>query len=102
MSEECTLEFDGRSARLGGALTFGTCADLFHEMERRRDEDGRLERIDLSGVSSADSAGLALLLEWQARAGGTLSITGAPSALLQLARLCEAVEPLRLTGRESC
>jgi phospholipid transport system transporter-binding protein len=57
--------------------------------------------IDLSGVSSADSAGLALLIDWlaRARAGNkTLRYVQPPEALRALARLSE-VEAL-IMGQE--
>lgn len=37
--------------------------------------------IDLGGVSHVDSAGLALLAELQARAGGRLALNGEPDGL---------------------
>lgn len=46
--------------------------------------------VDLSGVSQADSAGLALLIEWIKFARGKrvqLRITNVPSQLLNLAKL---------------
>lgn len=104
MSEECTLEFSpGGQACLGGPLTFETCTRLYHSMERRLQSGETVKQIDLSAVSTADSAGLALLLEWQANSklsGNSLTLTGAPEGLLQLAKLCEAVELLELSGRE--
>jgi phospholipid transport system transporter-binding protein len=101
MTEESTLEIDDGTAHLRGALVFGSAGLLYREMERKRTEGANPNRIDLSGVTSVDSAGLALLLEWQAAAGGGLSMTGAPSSLEQLARLSEATELLRLGGRET-
>ena len=101
MTEACTLEIDGRTAHLRGALSFGSASLLYREMEQKRTEGANPDRIDLSGVSSIDSAGLALLLEWQAAAGGALAMTGAPDSLVQLARLSEATELLRLSGRET-
>lgn len=100
MTEECTLETDGRTARLGGDLDFGTATALYREMEKKRQGGFSAEHIDLSGVTAADSAGLALLLEWQAVAGGALRMTGAPASLVQLARLSEATELLQLSGRD--
>jgi phospholipid transport system transporter-binding protein len=99
MNEEGTLEIDNGTARLGGVLVFGTVGPLYRKMEQTRQDGIEVNQIDLTGVTSADSAGLALLLEWQAAAGGTLSVTGAPSSLVQLARLSEATELLRLSGR---
>lgn len=46
--------------------------------------------LDLSAVDGVDSAGLALLVEWQRRAraaGGRLEFTGAPAQLRRLAEI---------------
>lgn len=103
MNEEYSLEWqaDG-GARLGGRLTFRTCAALFGELERHDPAATVVGPIDLSAVEKVDSAGLALLLEWQARqkaAGRRLTLTNAPGSLLRLARLADAVELLNLSGR---
>ena len=104
MTEECTLEFgpDGL-ARLDGDLTFDTCTRLYHAMQRQLRAGKTLERIDLSAIGSADSAGLALLLEWQAErraSGGDITVSGAPDSLVKLARLGAAEALLKLEGRE--
>lgn len=47
-------------------------------------------RVDLSAVTEADSAALALLLEWQRairEQGGALALSGLPAALASLAEL---------------
>ncbi len=50
--------------RLDGDLTFATVASLWRRSRRRfADLSGRVV-IDLSGVRQADSAALALLVEW--------------------------------------
>ena len=49
--------------RVEGALNFASVTGLVTEAEALFPATGRL-RIDLSGVESANSAGLALLLEW--------------------------------------
>jgi phospholipid transport system transporter-binding protein len=57
------------------------------------------DTIDLAGIKRVDSAGLALLLEWQASArvqGRTLSFSNAPRDLVRLAALCEASDLLGL------
>lgn len=53
--------------RVEGVLGFSSVNDLVTEAEALFPASGRL-RIDLSGVASANSAGLALLLEWLALA----------------------------------
>ncbi|HWI24818.1 MAG TPA: STAS domain-containing protein [Lysobacter sp.] len=41
-------------------------------------------RFDLQGVDRVDSAGLALLAELAARAGGSVAVDGAPEGLAEL------------------
>lgn len=53
--------------RVEGVLDFATVTDLVAEARALFPASGRLH-IDLSGVESANSAGLALLLEWLALA----------------------------------
>lgn len=89
-----TLGADG-AARLEGALGFATVAALLPAGERAI-LAGEAAVIDLAGVTSTDSAGLALLVEWLsiARAASRpLSYRHVPAALRHLARLSE-VEPL--------
>ena len=104
MSEECTLQIDpDGEAKIVGPLTFDSCPGLYGAMEKRLRDGAILRRIDLGKVSNVDSAGLALLLEWQARhsaAGNCLVIHGAPSSLQRLARLCNAMPLLGLAGRD--
>ena len=105
MTDACTIEWSEKGdARLTGPLTFSTCASVYHYLEQRSGDPLSVGRVDLSGVTKADSAGLALLLEWQARrkaAGGELEIIHAPDLLLQLARLADATSLLNLTGKAS-
>ena len=104
MTERCALETpeDG-TVRLNGELTFESVPLLYREMERRLPSSGPLRTIDLQGISRADSAGLALLLEWQShqrRRGREMAILNAPSNLIRLAGLCEAIDMLNLSGRK--
>ena len=74
--------------RLDGALTMSTVGARV-EAGRAKAAAGDLE-IDLSAVSEADSAALALLFDWMrtARDGRhTLSVTGLPAGLRSLAAL---------------
>jgi len=82
---------EGRCA-LSGALTFDTAAWIWQQLQ-----DGlwlgRARHADLSGITDADSAGLALLIAWRAAAsaeGGVLKFEAVPERLLALARLTEA------------
>ena len=50
---------------------------------------GGVTTLDLSGVTRADSAGLAMVLEWVAQArnaGGSLRLQAAPEQMLAIAR----------------
>ena len=94
-------ESDAR-VRLQAPLRFATVAALRHRGLELIDAAGAELTIDLSGVTSTDSAGLALLIDWLARARAankTLHYVQPPEALLALARLSD-VEPL-LTGQEA-
>ena len=105
MNETCDFEMrpDG-SVSLSGPLTFGSVPALFRRLERDLAESGPVTTIDLEAVTGADSAGLALLLEWQARQhrrGKELHMRGAPDSLMRLAELCESLELLHLSGRNA-
>ena len=53
---------EGRFA-LSGSMSFDTAEAILRDSEEPFEQHTRIE-IDLSGVTDADSAGLALLLEW--------------------------------------
>jgi phospholipid transport system transporter-binding protein len=81
--------------RLTGVLSFETAAAVLARGIAAFDSERALA-LDLSGVTHADSAGLAVLLTWIERARRdrrSLAYTGVPAQLLQIARLC-AVEPM--------
>ena len=88
---------NGRAA-LSGTLNFATAGGLLpHGVESIRTQ--QISSIDLKSVVGADSAGLALLIEWLSvakAAGYALRYENVPPQLLQLAKLSD-VEPL-LTG----
>ena len=54
--------------------------------------------VDLAGVRHADSAGLALLLQWQAEQSTAIRVINAPHNLVRLAEMCEADSLLDLTA----
>jgi ABC-type transporter Mla MlaB component len=104
MRELCTFELDeGGVLRLDGELTFASTPDVYRTEEQRLRGESEVDTVDLSGVDRVDSAGLALLLEWQAQRIGSeyapIRISNAPDCLISLAQLCEAVGLLNLTGR---
>lgn len=83
---------------LAGEMTYASVPDI----ERRHDAAwGGQSRVilDLAGVTRADSAGLALLVNWvrAARATGrTIHFRRVPQALLALARVSDLDEVLAL------
>ena len=82
-----------------GPLTLATVAARYREFEPLWSGARPPGVVDLARTGRIDSAGLALLLEWQAQArrnGGALSFRNPPAGLLRLAALCEASEALGL------
>lgn len=98
------LHVENGAARLGGDLTFSTVAGLFQRMAAIAKEDGLPASIDLSNVRRIDSAGLALLLEWQSayrkQVGNDalMAVQDPPDALMKIARLCDAEDYLTEGG----
>lgn len=89
-------------ARLSGEVTIHSAGSLYREWIERSRQNGLPAMVDLEGVKQIDSAGLALLLEWQSAAsrrepgGSALRILNPPSALRRIARLCDAEQYLNL------
>ncbi len=84
---------------LNGDMTFKTVERILEDGEDLFEAHTRLE-IDLSGIAKADSAGLALLLEWITWANHTvreIRFTGMPERVLAIARTTE-VEALLTRG----
>ncbi|MEO1203547.1 MAG: STAS domain-containing protein [Pseudomonadota bacterium] len=89
---------DGRF-KIVGDLSFETAEQILKETEKAFGEHTRIE-VDLSGVKTADSAGLALLLEWITWANHTvreIRYVDVPERILAIARTTE-VEPLLYRG----
>lgn len=83
---------DGRM-RVGGGLGFEQAADALARGRVLYEGGSGEVEVDLSGLRDVDSATLAVLLAWTARAaraGVALRFNGAPASLLALARLCDA------------
>lgn len=77
---------------ISGELTFATAPWLWQQL-REGAWLKKAREVDLSGVTTADSAGLALLVAWRAAAGadgGGLRFQAVPERLLALARLTDA------------
>lgn len=83
-------EGEGRFA-LQGAMSFATAQKILKQSERLFPPHSALE-VDLSGVDRADSAGLALLIEWQSQAANReadIRFSNVPDSLLAIARTSE-------------
>ena len=84
---------------LSGEMSFKTAESILEASEAPFEEHTRLE-VDLSGVEKADSAGLALLLEWITWANHTvreIRFIDMPERVLAIARTTE-VEVLLTRG----
>ena len=84
-------EPDRHTLALSGALTFATAARAFAEGGRAL-ALGVQTRLDLAGVTRADSAGLACVLALAAnasRAGRRLAVVHWPEGLRALAAVCD-------------
>ena len=84
--------------KVTGQLVFATVRDLLRASATVLQGEPR-QSIDLSGVEHADSAGLALLIEWfcaAEKAKRSVRFTGVPAQLRALAKLSnlETVLPL--------
>lgn len=75
--------------RVSGDLTFATAAALWKASRRLLTRTPGEITIDLAGIRRADSAGLALLVEWLRLAqkqNKRLTLTNLPSQLLAMAK----------------
>src|SRR4051812_46376171 len=85
-----------------GELTFATARDA-RQLGVLVFESSRADRIvvDCAGVTRADSAGLAVLLDWLSwgrRRSRTVSLENLPGALLAIARISEVDGLLTAAG----
>jgi phospholipid transport system transporter-binding protein len=88
---QLTANGTGRCA-VTGVLTLETAPVLWQQLQAAG-LLGSAGEADLSGVTDADSAGLALLVAWRGyrlAAGGNLGFSGVPARVLALARLTSA------------
>ncbi len=88
---------DGHYA-VNGELTFATVPQLWRGSATLFTQGGQVE-MDLQGVTRADSAGIALLIEWSRGAhqgGGKVSFLNVPAQILAIARVGGLDEVLSL------
>jgi len=86
---------EGRFA-LKGDMSFETANFILRASQPVFGRHASLQ-VDMSGVDKADSAGLALLLEWKAQAaarGASISYTEIPDSLTAIARTSEVSDLL--------
>jgi phospholipid transport system transporter-binding protein len=91
-------DLGGGRFRLCGHMGFESAARALTESHKLFADHKKIQ-LDLSGVDSADSAGLALLVEWTGwakREKRKLSISNAPKQAVALARISEVDEILPL------
>ena len=81
-----------------GPLTFATARAAREEgLRTLANDSGGASEVDCSGITQADSAGLAVLLDWLAaakRAGHKLRYVRLPEAMVALGRISEVEELL--------
>ncbi len=93
-----SVEHGEGSLSLNGELSFKTVPALVANNKNFLSNGSSID-IDLSGVSRADSAGVALLIEWQRQAqkqNKSVCFSNIPSQMLAIARLSGVNELLSL------
>jgi phospholipid transport system transporter-binding protein len=99
MSDIAINPMDDGGWRISGELVFATVPTLLAQGPRLFNGQQGLV-IDFGGVTRADSAGLALMLEWLEvcrRAGRSLHFRCVPQSLLDIARVSNVSKLLPLT-----
>jgi phospholipid transport system transporter-binding protein len=98
-----TLDFDPQLAegcyRLRGEMTFATVTQALTATRKLMEKGTSHLVFDFSGIRRSDSAGVALLIEWQRMAvsvGRTLRYTQVPDALNAIMRVSGVVGMLPL------
>lgn len=84
---------------LQGELSFASVPELLTRSQHQIDFSSQIN-LNLKDIHHADSAGLALLLEWldlAHKAGGQISFSQLPEALLDIAKVsnAEALLPIQ-------
>lgn len=100
MTKPVTLERNATGWQVVGELTFATVTPLAADPPWLTSTHSGDLPIDLSAVSRADSAGVALLLAWlrQAQvAGVTLRYQQMPAQMASIVQLCGLTQLLPLT-----
>ena len=91
MSDFELKRLDDSRFELHGAMSFETVDRILRESQKLFGSYKDLQ-VDCSGVNDADSAGLALLLEWKSQAyrqSGEIHFSGLPQSIVAIARTTE-------------
>ena len=98
---EASINRRGSKICLEGELSFATVGGLLREAAPLLEKGTDRLLLDLKDVKRADSAGLALLLEWVAqcrRQGRPILCQHLPESLLDIARFSNVLDLLPLRG----
>jgi anti-anti-sigma factor len=90
---------DGNKLAVTGDLTLKTARKVYEESLKFAGQESLPVEFDLEGVGHVDSAGMALLLEWQSwahRHNHHFRFSNAPQHLMKLATLSDAEHMLDL------
>lgn len=93
------IQYSGATLYIAGTLDFASVAQICQAHYPLLDADQPISRIDLSGVHYANSAGVALLVEWLAMAqsaGRSLIFANLPEQMRSIIRVAalESILPL--------
>ncbi len=97
------VDCGGGRYRLAGEMTFATASDAL-EATAPLFKGGIHLQFDLKGIRRADSAGVALLIEWMRRAKqarGGVRYSGLPEALRAMSRVGGVEELLPVDSSET-
>lgn len=76
------------TVKVSGSLVFATAAAALTAIREALSRPGK-QRLDLAGVQSSDSAGLACVLAALAGSTQHVVVNGVPAGMLALAQVCE-------------
>lgn len=82
------IRLEGETLRVSGELTFATVTTLLAQSRPLFERLGEHIEVELGGVERADSAGLAILIEWMRLAntrGGSIRFSRLPEQMLAIA-----------------
>jgi len=95
------IRLDGKILCVSGELTFATVTGLLAQSRMLFEQAGGEIEVELGGVERADSAGLAILIEWMRQAnarGASIRFSHLPEQMLAIAAASEMDSLLPLGG----